>query len=374
MKMCKNKDVIYSISENIIYRSDLKYHFVSKFNMKTGAYIRSGVLKDGKDSGEDPFMASYPHLIDVGIMGHCIHGETGLCEKAGIGCYQSGKTKKEPNMSLENFKKIADESSGLVDQFALGGRGDPDCHENFEEILSYCREKNIVPNYTTSGFTFNAYKAELSKKYCGAVAVSWYRSKYTYRALELLISSGVKTNIHYVLGNNSIDEAIERLNNDDFPDGLNAIIFLLHKPVGQGSSANVLSINDKRLQVFFDVALKKKHPFKIGFDACSVPAILNFSNNVDANSIDTCEGGRFSMYIGSDMLAYPCSFDAKKKYAYEMSNATILDAWNSKQFEDYRNVMRKSCPACEKKYYCLGGCPLTPEIVLCKEKEKFKFD
>ena len=70
---------------------DHKYSFVSAFDTDTGAYVRTGILDpSGKDTGIDPFMASYPHLIDVGIMGHCIHGKTGLCAKAGIGCYQNG--------------------------------------------------------------------------------------------------------------------------------------------------------------------------------------------------------------------------------------------------------------------------------------------
>ena len=37
-------------------------------------------------------MASFPHLIDVGIMGHCLHGKLGLCAKAGI---QQGIRKRE---------------------------------------------------------------------------------------------------------------------------------------------------------------------------------------------------------------------------------------------------------------------------------------
>lgn len=68
---------------------DEQYHFVSAFDTETGCYIRTGILdENGKDTGKDPFMASFPHLIDVGVMGHCIHGRTGLCAKAGIGCYQ----------------------------------------------------------------------------------------------------------------------------------------------------------------------------------------------------------------------------------------------------------------------------------------------
>ena len=64
---------------------DVKYHFKAAFDTETGAYVRTGVLDaDGRDTGRDPFMASYPHLIDVGVMGHCIHGKTGLCAKAGF--------------------------------------------------------------------------------------------------------------------------------------------------------------------------------------------------------------------------------------------------------------------------------------------------
>ena len=152
---------------------DQKYHFLSMFNPKTGAYVRTGIINEhGLDIGVDPFMASFPHLIDVGIMGHCIHGKTGLCVKAGVGCYQSGLTVEEPNMRLEDFVDIAKQCKGRVNQFALGGRGDPDQHENFAEILTTCAKNNIVPNFTTSGYGLTSQMAELAKRYCGAVAVS----------------------------------------------------------------------------------------------------------------------------------------------------------------------------------------------------------
>ena len=86
--------------------SDKKYKFNTLFDTEKGTYIRTGILDDkNQDTGIDPFMASYPHLIDVGIMGHCIHGKTGLCTKAGIGCYQSGLFIEEPNMSIDDFKR-----------------------------------------------------------------------------------------------------------------------------------------------------------------------------------------------------------------------------------------------------------------------------
>ena len=351
---------------------DKKYRFRTAFDTETGAYVRTGILdENGADTGVDPFMASYPHLIDVGIMGHCIHGKTGLCAKAGIGCYQSGMLVEQANMTVEDFRTIAEQSRGKCNQFALGGRGDPDQHEHFEKILQICRENVLVPNFTTSGYGMTPGIAALCKKYCGAVAVSWYRSEYTLKAIEALLNAGVRTNIHYVLGRNSIDEAISRLKNDDFPKGVNAVIFLLHKPVGQGTEENMLAADDPRVAEFFSL-VEQPHKFKVGMDSCNVPGAINFCTSILPESLDTCEGGRFSCYIGADMVMVPCSFDQTRKYGVslrEMSipENSITEAWNSKPFEQFREKMRRACPDCERREQCLGGCPLMPEIVLCKQ-------
>lgn len=349
---------------------DKKYHFKFAFDTETGAYVRTGILdENGMDTGIDPFMASYPHLIDVGIMGHCIHGKTGLCAKAGIGCYQSGLLVEKPNMSLADFRSIAEQSKDRCNQFALGGRGDPDQHEFFEEILKICRENNLVPNFTTSGYGLTPEIAKLCKEYCGAVAVSWYRSEYTLRAIQMLLDAGVKTNIHYVLGKNSIDEAIERLQNNNFPKGINAVIFLLHKPAGQGTKANMLSADDPRVTIFF-AEVDKRHPFKVGMDSCNVPGAINFCKSIMPESLDTCEGGRYSCYISSEMVMVPCSFDQKNRYEVSLRENTIEEAWNSEAFERFRNKMRGACPGCEKKELCMGGCPLMPEIVFCNSEKR----
>lgn len=349
---------------------DKKYHFASVFDTETGAYVRTGILDEhGKDTGIDPFMASFPHLIDVGVMGHCIHGKTGLCVKAGIGCYQSGLTVEQPNMSVEDFRWITEQCKGRCNQLALGGRGDPDQHEHFEELLRISRENNLVPNFTTSGYGMTPEIAAICKKYCGAVAVSWYRSEYTLNAIQMLLEAGVKTNIHYVIGKNTIDEAIERISNNDFPKGINAVILLLHKPVGLGSRENVLSVDDERVEKLFS-EIDKRHPYKIGMDSCNVPGALIFCKNVMAESLDTCEGGRYSCYIGPDMIMVPCSFDQDQKYQVSLKNCSIEDAWNSENFERFRRHMESACPECEKKELCMGGCPLMPEIVFCDSDKR----
>ena len=354
----------------MIKRVDAKNHFISWFNPENGDYIRTGILDvNGKDTGVDPFMGEFPSLLDIGIMGHCTHGKSGLCQKAGIECYQSGLKIHKPNMKFEDFKSLVDQCTGKMNQFALGGRGDPNKHENFQEICEYCSDNGIVPNYTTSGLLLSRKEIQVTAELCGAVAVSWYRAQHTTNAIDAFLKAGCTTNIHYVLGNNTIDEAIKRLQNDDFPSGINAVIFLLHKPVGLGSQANVLKQNDKRLKAFFQL-IEKEHQFKIGFDSCTVPGIINNTTKIDMNSVDTCEGGRFSCYCTSDMKLLPCSFDQSLKWAVDLRENTIQEAWDSEQFESFRSSLRNSCKGCSVRENCMGGCPIKREVVLCDRDGK----
>ena len=341
-------------------RFRIEKDFFSSFDEKTGAYIRIGTGKDGKE----PFMSSFPELLDVGIMGHCKHGKLGLCLQAGVECYQNGLKATAPNMTIEDFAEIAGQCRGRTYQFALGGCGDPDQHENFAEILQICRENKIVPNYTTSGLGVTDETAALTHEYCGAVAVSWYRSDYTLRALERFLKAGVKTNIHFVLSKRSINEAFRLVSQEGFPDGVNAVVFLLHKPVGLGTHENVLAVDD--IKEFVTLVTTQTFKYKIGFDSCTVPALVNNLGLIDADSLDTCEGARWSAYITPDMKMLPCSFDnQQRRWSVDLRSNTIKEAWDSEIFEDFRNRLRTACPDCEKRELCMGGCPICPEIVLC---------
>ncbi len=340
--------------------------FISIFDEATGQYIRSGTFQDGKETAQDPFMASFPELLDVGVMGHCIHGKSGLCLKAGVECYQDGLRAGAPNMALEDFREIVRQCGGNTYQIALGGCGDPDQHEHFPEILELCRRAGIVPNFTTSGLGMTLELARLCKEYCGAVAVSWYRSPYTLKAIDCLLRAGVRTNIHYVVSKGTIDEAVTRLREDSFPAGVNAIVFLLHKPVGLGSQRQVLRADDPKVKEFLSLACAGGHRYKIGFDSCTIPGLVAQSSEIDMDSVDTCEGGRWSAYITADMKMLPCSFDnQQQRWAVDLRNHTIQEAWDSPVFEEFREHFRRSCPECEYRQACMGGCPICPEIVLC---------
>lgn len=346
--------------------ADKKYHFNEIFDLKNGNMVRSGIIKKGENTNVDPLMRSYPALIDIGIMAHCKNAK--FCP---VECYQ-GRYKGENNMTLDDFKSIIDQIQGKVMQVALGGAGSPNEHENFEEIVRYTKEHDIIPNYTTSGIDLTDEMVRITKENCGAVAVSFYNQPYTYEAIDKFVKAGVTTNIHFVLGNDSIDNAISWLKNpSQVPDGVNAVVFLLHKPVGLGNSKNVLKNDDPKVIDFFKLVENHNGKWQIGFDSCSIPAILNHTTNIERESIDSCEAARFSCYITHDMKIIPCSFDNQDmRWAVDLRENTIEEAWNSKQFNNFRNHFQNSCLSCKERELCFGGCLIRREIVLCDKKEK----
>lgn len=350
----------------MIRKIDKKNSFTAVFDPNTGFYMRTGVIKDGKDTGIDPFMTAFPELLDIGIMQTCV-----CSHKCNVDCYQKAIERTGNNMSVADFESILKQSKGKLFQVALGGAGDVDTHENFEEIVKLCREYNIVPNFTTSGILMTKEKADICKKYCGAVAVSEHFAEYTDKAINLLLEAGVKTNIHYVLSRKTIDAAIDRLKNNSFKQGINAVVFLLYKPVGLGVEDNVLKADDPRVKEFFDLINKGHFHHKIGFDSCSCSGIINYTDNINLESLDFCEGARFSAYIDAKMNIMPCSFaNQNSEWFVNLRDHTIQEAWDSEIFEKFRYSLRHSCSGCPKRQNCAGGCPLVNQITLCNRKER----
>ena len=359
----------------MIYYEDTKFSFWEIFNEQNGTLIRSNVI----GTSFDPFMRSFPELIDVGIMSHCDAGKSKCCRSVGVDCYQKGAISTKGNMKLGDYKRIVDEAKGKTFQIALGGAGDPNKHDNFEEILKYTRSNNIIVNMTTSGIDITTKEISLIAEYCGAVAVSYYSklvdgketNDCTLKSIDKL-KSLIQTNVHYVVSNDSIDEAIFRLENDIWPEGINAVIFLLYKPVGFGVDKKVITNYDK-IRSFINVALAKKHFYKIGFDTCFTPILLDFQDMFEIQSIDSCEAARFSMYIDSEMYAYPCSFDNQKgKYKISLLESNIQEVWNSNTFDRFRS-RNSICNDCNLHCICNGGCGLELGIdagLKCNEYRK----
>ncbi len=309
------------------------------FNPKTGEEILTGI-----NGHKDPFTLEYPSMLDIGIMGHC--------DNACSFCYQGNKW--EENMSLEGFKLIVDQSKDYTNQIALGGRGDPNQHEHFADILEYATQNNIIPNYTTSGINLTDDQITASARFCGAVAVSMYEHDYTWKALRKLMEAGVKTNIHYVLTKNNIVDACKIIQGDDIWEGnvdldkLNAVVFLLFKPAGSGKDLD-WSPTKNQLRIFAELIKKPDTKFKIGMDSCLINKVAQARDltKLEEMYADTCEGGRMSCYITPDERLLPCSFGDHDKYGTDISKGNIQEVWKkAKPFNDFRYILIRNQACC----------------------------
>ena len=342
-----------------------KYYI--KFNPKTGQEMLTGI-----NDYPDPFSLEYPSLMDIGIMGHCNNN----CKI----CYQGDVVK--PNMTLENFRRIIDESKDHITQVALGGKGDPNLHEKFKEIVEYCRLNNVVPNYTTSGNGLTEDQVKISKEFCGAVAISSYDKDFTFDAINLFLKHKFKTNIHFVVSSETVGRAINIIqgidvwNNKFDLSKINAIIFLLFKPQGNGKDLKNLILSDSDVKLFreelkkkispvinlktredfykfFDWYKKERTTFKIGIDscfACRIASVCNDFTDQEKVFVDTCEGARMSCYVTSDMKFMPCSFGDKKDYGVPIDTndpKSIQKIWdNGEPFIKFRNILQEKSDRC----------------------------
>jgi MoaA/NifB/PqqE/SkfB family radical SAM enzyme len=315
--------------------------YIIMFNTETGFEILNGI-----NGNPDPFSLDFPSLLDIGIMGHCLN----KCPM----CYQGDNN--QSHMELETFKSIIDQAKFHITQVALGGRGDPNLHPNFAEIISYAKENNVIPNYTTSGNSLTDEQIEISKL-CGACAVSDYDQPFTYSAINRFINANIKTNIHFILSTERFERACRLLDGEDIWNGqfdiskLNAVVFLLFKPQGRGKDRQDLIPSDDQISLFIQKLRAGKTQFKLGVDSCLVNRIKRVTDltSIETVCLDTCEASRASMYITPDGMAVPCSFACHSANGVQITGDNpIQKIWNeSESFLNCRDFLRThntSCP------------------------------
>lgn len=357
------KTRMFKVPKYLYY--DSKYKFAEFYDNSTGYTLTTDVLdfqtdENGKvtavQTGKDPASRSFPELIDVGIMSGCK-----MSQQCAVGCYQGAKAyNPKTDMSLDTYKHIIDEVKDRCYSVALGGAGNPDDHEHFEEIVDYTVKNGMVASYTTS--FFDEAKAVKAKQ-CSAIAISWHPTKvedgwdwtkpqdYTVSSIACAVEHGFKTNIHFVLSKESIKTAIKLLSDDSFREqyahGVNAIIFLRYKAVGCAKKENCLVDGDADVESFFklidDWQPSKHGNLKIGFDSCCVPLISKNCKKVPDTCLISCEALSRSMYIAPDGRNLACSFANQTPSEY--FTGTVEEFWNSEKAEQIRkNKCVKECP------------------------------
>lgn len=336
------------------------YNFVG--NPSTGQTFRWGSVFN-----DNPTIAPWPELADISISNYC----TQSCEY----CYRDSN-KHGKVMTLDDYIFVLDsltnEKYGSVFQIALGG-GEPLLHPAIIDILKITRERGIIPNYTTNGTHFTNDILQATKKYCGAVAISYdtYRedlSIYSIRDIGLELKRlGIKTNIHYVISERTIKDAINILRGkyDEFLCCFNAIIFLTFKPSGRAKKEDCIT-SYELLKEFISLITHPKSDLKFGFDACFVPLLIR-NTSIDRDYLDSCECGFFSVYIDEALNVSPCSFNNQKNYMFNLKEYEFETIWANK-FNDYRNTVINNCIIkCDFKTDCRGRCIFYKDLFLCEK-------
>jgi radical SAM protein with 4Fe4S-binding SPASM domain len=338
-----------------------KQHYSTLFNARTGFFAR---IEDGGHP-EPKWAENGPELIDISVTNWCDAG-------CGI-CYRSSSLRGR-HMPVTAYRRILRQAAQIgVLQVALGG-GNPNQHPSFPELLKMTRQEfGIAPSYTTNARGLTPQVVRASCDHCGAVAVSAHEPYVEFgSAVQTLLGSGIRTNVHFVLDEFSVNTAIEWLKEPPrILDGINALVFLNYKPVGRMQAERRLLRHNPEIKNFFELACTGKHAFRVGFDSCLVSGLVSFSR-VNPIWFDACEAARFSMFISEDSLAFPCSFMTAGFSGVPIEEGNLRSIWlESDLFKQVReNLLRVSCTGCSNSNVCMGGCPLFDDINLCDSKRE----
>ena len=373
----------------------------SYFNKETGFFARWGARKE-----DNPAYAPMPEILDLEISaGKCM----GKCPE----CYKcNGAVEETHNMTFNEFKDIfhkvaktkvittfksgfpsisADINSswencntkedyinrakeiytyqddikdiriyneGLLQQIAFG-ICDIGTNPDFFKMLAYCREFDVIPNYTCHALDMNEEYAKLTAKYCGAVAISVYNKEKSYNAVKMLADAGMKQiNFHVIAHDksyNKIFSILDDLTTDERIKGkVKAVVLLKYKPKGNGVG-KFKHLSDEQYREIINYATERN--IGIGFDSCSAHAYLRVikdDKDYDKKAIcaEPCESACFSSYINHKGEFFACSFCENEGMWKE--GIPVLEApdfeesvWNNYQTIRFRKMLlnnERKCP------------------------------
>lgn len=195
----------------------------------------SSVFFDGKtiriplDSSKPILELQYPEFYDISLGNKC---DTGRCSY----CYASGNPRgvhyKNVAIKIMDYFGLMTENQRPY-QVAIGGQQEPLEHPEFKQVLKNFVDLGITPNYTTNGVLFNENAVELTKNYCGGVAITLHPhlEKYWRPAIELAINNKIRTNIHYIISDMRSIELLKELYKQ-YNGKIDYFVLLPHMNVG----------------------------------------------------------------------------------------------------------------------------------------------
>lgn len=384
--LIKENEKVKAVSSNF-------YNYI--FKKEDGTFLRWG-----KSLSDDPIMAPLPEILDLEIsQGKC----SGKCPE----CYKrNGDVNETINLSFKDFRKIFHNvaqttlevkyknqepyfnslfymleidnfyddcltkndfiekftqdkeieyikiyNKGMLTQIAFG-ICDLDTNPDFLKMMKYCREFDVIPNFTFNGNGLTNELVEEISKVAGAVAIS--NHKNTYDCVKVLTDKGMKQiNIHQIVHDksyNSIFKLIDDIKTDPRLEKLNALVLLRYKPKGNNRD-KFKQITLEQYKNIINYSIQKG--VVIGFDSCSAPLYLEIIKNNDLKNteifVEPCESSLFSSYINCKGEFYACSFcegEGIWKTGINVLNQDFKDVWNNDQTNKFREMLLKNNRRC----------------------------
>ncbi|KKK51504.1 hypothetical protein LCGC14_3114300, partial [marine sediment metagenome] len=164
-----------------IFENDKVKLYTSKnynamFDKISGFMARWGQTKD-----ENPVMSPSNEILDIEV--------STKCNKSCKFCYKGNSSSDGNSMSFQMYKEILHKfpqtKSGtfFLQQVALG-IGSVDGCPDLLDMLSYTREKGVIPNLTVNGKNISDHQITNLANVLGAIAVSHYNDKECFGTIH----------------------------------------------------------------------------------------------------------------------------------------------------------------------------------------------
>lgn len=261
----------------------------------------------------------------------------------------------------DNVKSLKIYNAGLLQQIAFGITSPTD-NPVFFRMMEYCKEFDIIPNYTCNGTDMTEEIAKKSVDLCGAIALSVNDKEATYNAVKIMSDVGIKQiNLHCVTFDGSYDKIlgiIDDITTDERLKELNALVCLRYKPKGT-NAGKFKQLTQEQYNKIFKYAEEKG--VRLGFDSCSCHSYLNAIKGDKRFSelskcAEPCESTLFSIYVNSYCEVSPCSFceneirENGENWTKGINLLEIQDfqreVWNSDKIKHFRELLLKNNRKC----------------------------
>jgi radical SAM protein with 4Fe4S-binding SPASM domain len=300
---------------------------------------------------------------------------TNACSRNCGHCYMDSGERDAGEMSAEDFRRAIDLLAGMgVFHIALGG-GEALERPDFFKLVSYVRERGIVPNLTTNGVLLTREVAEKCHIF-GQVNVSLDALDILkesdapadgVRAVDLLLEAGIKVGVNFVVTRQNFEQLDAVL---DFAGerGLTDVEFLRLKPSGRGK----LEYFEQRLtpaqnREFFPKirTLSEAYNVPAKIDCSFVPMFCWHSPDktmMEQFSVYGCEAGNVLLGVRSDGRFAGCSFLSGEENILELPQL-----WSGSEhlsrLRTWPDQAPEPCRSCEYLDICKGGCRAVSEFV-----------